>query len=215
MKPALLLAIAAPASASIIAYGICQTGCNIGAVACYAAAGATFGTVVAAPLTPAAILACNAALGTHPSFGSLPSVTAACEPMFRSTTSPENSIVRAAGQVSDVITSLDSFLPVGGASRRVCAPLALLLALLLLHRPSSLLRSSPAIEGHLRLRATGRAWTRLGRLSAYLAHLALPLHDAAISDVSGPDLDAGPAPHSQFTLVPTFCLQLAPSTRAH
>ncbi|KAJ8072958.1 hypothetical protein AAF712_008142 [Marasmius tenuissimus] len=47
-----------------IAYGICQTGCNSVAVACYAAAGFTFGTVIAAPATPAVILACNAALGT-------------------------------------------------------------------------------------------------------------------------------------------------------
>ncbi|KAF9256214.1 hypothetical protein L218DRAFT_882284 [Marasmius fiardii PR-910] len=46
-----------------IAYGICQTGCNIVAVACYAAAGATFGTV-AAPAAPAAILGCNSALGS-------------------------------------------------------------------------------------------------------------------------------------------------------
>ncbi|KAF7371160.1 hypothetical protein MSAN_00751400 [Mycena sanguinolenta] len=47
-----------------IAYGLCQTGCNTLAVACYAAAGLTFGTVVAAPAAPAAALACNAALGT-------------------------------------------------------------------------------------------------------------------------------------------------------
>ncbi|EIM84439.1 uncharacterized protein STEHIDRAFT_61372 [Stereum hirsutum FP-91666 SS1] len=47
-----------------IAYGICQTGCNTVAVACYAAAGFQFGTVVAAVAAPATILACNAALGT-------------------------------------------------------------------------------------------------------------------------------------------------------
>jgi len=67
-----------------IAYGLCQTGeylfvsatrllkvdlshitgCNTVAVACYAAAGATFGTVVAAAAAPAVILGCNAALGT-------------------------------------------------------------------------------------------------------------------------------------------------------
>ena len=47
-----------------LAYGICQTGCNSLAVACYAAAGATFGTVTAGAGVPAAILACNAALGT-------------------------------------------------------------------------------------------------------------------------------------------------------
>lgn len=32
------------ASAGPLAYGICQTGCNAVVVACYAAAGATFGT---------------------------------------------------------------------------------------------------------------------------------------------------------------------------
>ncbi|KAJ3487682.1 hypothetical protein NLI96_g3372 [Meripilus lineatus] len=46
-----------------VAYGICQTGCNVLAGACYAAAGFTFGTV-AAPLAPPAILACNTALGS-------------------------------------------------------------------------------------------------------------------------------------------------------
>ncbi|KAL4252652.1 Zygote-specific protein [Abortiporus biennis] len=56
---------AAPvAHAGLIAYGICQTGCNTLAVACYASAGFTFGTVVASALAPPAILACNAALGT-------------------------------------------------------------------------------------------------------------------------------------------------------
>ena len=30
-----------------LAYGICQTGCNAGVVACYTAAGVTFGTVTA------------------------------------------------------------------------------------------------------------------------------------------------------------------------
>lgn len=62
----LLAAMAAIPStmAGPIAYGICQTGCNVVAVACYAGAGFTFGTVVAAPAAPAAVLACNAALGT-------------------------------------------------------------------------------------------------------------------------------------------------------
>ena len=40
------------------------SGCNTVAVACYAAAGVTFGTVVAAAATPAVILGCNAALGS-------------------------------------------------------------------------------------------------------------------------------------------------------
>ncbi|PPR07183.1 hypothetical protein CVT26_012613 [Gymnopilus dilepis] len=58
------LAVVIPmASAGPIAYGICQTGCNTVAVACYAAAGFTFGTI-AAPVAPAAVVACNAALGT-------------------------------------------------------------------------------------------------------------------------------------------------------
>ncbi|KAF5390836.1 hypothetical protein D9757_004472 [Collybiopsis confluens] len=79
------------AQAGPIAYGICQTGkrlfisseklrftkwdtyfalmtlsvgCNTVTVACYAAAGFTFGTVVAAAAAPPMILACNAALGT-------------------------------------------------------------------------------------------------------------------------------------------------------
>jgi hypothetical protein len=38
-------------------------GCNTVAAACYAAAGFTFGTI-AAPTAPAALVACNAALGT-------------------------------------------------------------------------------------------------------------------------------------------------------
>ncbi|GAW03091.1 proteophosphoglycan 5 [Lentinula edodes] len=44
------------AKAGLIAYGLCQTGCNTVAGACYAAAGFTFGTVIAAPATPAVIL---------------------------------------------------------------------------------------------------------------------------------------------------------------
>ncbi|KAH6902104.1 hypothetical protein BKA70DRAFT_1307270 [Coprinopsis sp. MPI-PUGE-AT-0042] len=58
-----LVAFVAQVHAGPIMYGICQTGCNAVAVACYAAAGATFGTI-AAPAAPAAILACNGALGT-------------------------------------------------------------------------------------------------------------------------------------------------------
>ncbi|KJA16363.1 hypothetical protein HYPSUDRAFT_115057, partial [Hypholoma sublateritium FD-334 SS-4] len=61
---AVALASIGSANAGLITYGICQTGCNTVAVACYAAAGFTFGTVIAAPATPAVILACNAALGT-------------------------------------------------------------------------------------------------------------------------------------------------------
>ncbi|KAI8355641.1 hypothetical protein EDC96DRAFT_484348 [Choanephora cucurbitarum] len=47
-----------------LAYGICQTGCNALAVACYAGAGFTFGTITAGAGVPAVILGCNAALGT-------------------------------------------------------------------------------------------------------------------------------------------------------
>ncbi|KAF5322938.1 hypothetical protein D9619_002267 [Psilocybe cf. subviscida] len=61
---ALALASVTSVQAGPIAYGICQTGCNVVAVACYAGAGLTFGTVVAAAAAPAAALACNAALGT-------------------------------------------------------------------------------------------------------------------------------------------------------
>ncbi|KAI9558907.1 hypothetical protein GHT06_015696 [Daphnia sinensis] len=53
-----LLTVAGP-----LAYGICQTGCNAVVVACYAGAGFTFGTVTAGAGVPAAIIACNAALG--------------------------------------------------------------------------------------------------------------------------------------------------------
>jgi hypothetical protein len=48
----------------LLCYGVCQTGCNVAAVGCYATAGATFGAVTAGVGTPAAIIACNAALGT-------------------------------------------------------------------------------------------------------------------------------------------------------
>ncbi|KXN83427.1 hypothetical protein AN958_01441 [Leucoagaricus sp. SymC.cos] len=50
-------------AAGPIAYGICQTGYNVVVVACYAAVGFTFGTIVA-PVAPPAILAYNTALGT-------------------------------------------------------------------------------------------------------------------------------------------------------
>lgn len=51
------------AHAGPAAYGICQAGCSAVVAACYAAAGAVFGTV-AAPAAPAAILGCNSAYGT-------------------------------------------------------------------------------------------------------------------------------------------------------
>ncbi|KIM37591.1 hypothetical protein M413DRAFT_448389 [Hebeloma cylindrosporum] len=61
---AIAIASASVVQGGPIAYGICQTGCNAVVVACYSAAGATFGTVVAAIAAPPALLACNAALGT-------------------------------------------------------------------------------------------------------------------------------------------------------
>ena len=49
--------------ASPVAYGVCQAGCSAVVVACYTAAGCTFGTVLAAG-APAAIIGCNSAYGT-------------------------------------------------------------------------------------------------------------------------------------------------------
>ncbi|KAH6901375.1 hypothetical protein BKA70DRAFT_1307268 [Coprinopsis sp. MPI-PUGE-AT-0042] len=63
LAAASLIAFVGQVNAGLIMYGICQTGCNTVAVACYAAAGFTFGTI-AAPVAPAAIVACNGALGT-------------------------------------------------------------------------------------------------------------------------------------------------------
>lgn len=47
-----------------LSYGICQTGCNALVVACYTAAGFTFGTITGGLGAPPAIIACNTALGT-------------------------------------------------------------------------------------------------------------------------------------------------------
>lgn len=44
-------------------YGICQSGCAVVVVACYSAAGFTFGTVTAGAGVPAVILGCNSAFG--------------------------------------------------------------------------------------------------------------------------------------------------------
>ncbi|RDX45665.1 hypothetical protein OH76DRAFT_1558969 [Lentinus brumalis] len=52
------------AEAGPLAYGLCQSGCNALAVACYGAAGAVFGTVTAGVGVAPAIIGCNAALGT-------------------------------------------------------------------------------------------------------------------------------------------------------
>ena len=47
----------------LLAYGICQTGCNTVWVACVAAAGGVAGVSTGGVGVPAAILACNAAQG--------------------------------------------------------------------------------------------------------------------------------------------------------
>ncbi|CAF4275638.1 unnamed protein product, partial [Adineta steineri] len=59
------------------AYGICQAGCATVTVACYAAAGAVFGTITAGVGTAPAILACNAAFGQC----SLACIAAGCIPI--------------------------------------------------------------------------------------------------------------------------------------
>ncbi|KAJ9064622.1 hypothetical protein DSO57_1028539 [Entomophthora muscae] len=64
MKIKILILSLSVVFAGPLAYGICQTGCNAIVVACYAAAGATFGTVTAGIGAPAAVVSCDAALGT-------------------------------------------------------------------------------------------------------------------------------------------------------
>eukprot|EP00171_Calliarthron_tuberculosum_P003969 IDg3969t1 len=61
---ALVVAAASHADALLASYGVCQTGCNILVVSCYAGAGFTFGTITAGAGVPAAIIACNSALGS-------------------------------------------------------------------------------------------------------------------------------------------------------
>ncbi|KAK8182516.1 hypothetical protein BC567DRAFT_220126 [Phyllosticta citribraziliensis] len=56
------LTMAASVAAGPLGYGICQAGCSGVVVACYAAAGFTFGTVLAAAAPPA-IINCNSAYG--------------------------------------------------------------------------------------------------------------------------------------------------------
>ncbi|KAK1943604.1 hypothetical protein P3T76_005000 [Phytophthora citrophthora] len=58
------LAATPEVNAGPLAYGICQSGCNAVAVACYAGAGAVFGTVTAGLGAAPAILGCNIGLGT-------------------------------------------------------------------------------------------------------------------------------------------------------
>ena len=50
--------------ASLVSYGACQSACNAGAVACYSANGATFGTVTGGAALPAVLVTCNTVLGT-------------------------------------------------------------------------------------------------------------------------------------------------------
>jgi hypothetical protein len=50
-------------SAGPAAYGICQAGCSAVVMACYGAAGFTWGATLGAT-APASIIACNAAFGT-------------------------------------------------------------------------------------------------------------------------------------------------------
>ncbi|RAH76780.1 zygote-specific protein, partial [Aspergillus japonicus CBS 114.51] len=51
------------ASATPAGYGVCQTGCATVVMACYSAAGFTWGAALGATI-PASILACNSAFGT-------------------------------------------------------------------------------------------------------------------------------------------------------
>ena len=57
------LLMATQVSSGPLSYGVCQSGCNVLVVACYGAAGVTFGTITAGTSTPAVILGCNAGLG--------------------------------------------------------------------------------------------------------------------------------------------------------
>ena len=59
----LILHISSTVNAGPIVGAICFAGCGALVTACYAAAGAVFGTITAGVGTPAAILACNAAFG--------------------------------------------------------------------------------------------------------------------------------------------------------
>ncbi|KAF1911237.1 hypothetical protein BDU57DRAFT_462016 [Ampelomyces quisqualis] len=58
-----LLLLPQCASAGPAAYGVCQAGCSAVVMACYGAAGFTWGATLGAT-APATILACNAAYGT-------------------------------------------------------------------------------------------------------------------------------------------------------
>lgn len=55
--------LASPVLAGPLGYGICQAGCSSVVMACYSAAGFTWGATLGAT-APATIVACNAAFGT-------------------------------------------------------------------------------------------------------------------------------------------------------
>ena len=57
------LALAHSASAGPVGYGTCQAGCSAVVMACYSAAGFTWGATLGAS-APATIVACNTAFGT-------------------------------------------------------------------------------------------------------------------------------------------------------
>ena len=52
-----------PANAGFAAYGICQTGCNMLTVTCFAVGGLVFGTVTGGASAPAAALTCSKSQG--------------------------------------------------------------------------------------------------------------------------------------------------------
>ncbi|KAI1811651.1 hypothetical protein GGS20DRAFT_91490 [Poronia punctata] len=59
----ILLANALAVEAGPVGYGICQAGCSGVVMACYGAAGFTWGATLGAS-APASIIACNTAFGT-------------------------------------------------------------------------------------------------------------------------------------------------------
>lgn len=62
LTPLLLLALASPALAGPLGYGICQAGCSAVVMACYSAAGAVWGATAGVGAAPA-VIACNLAYG--------------------------------------------------------------------------------------------------------------------------------------------------------
>lgn len=60
--PIAILSLASSVFASPAGYGACQAGCSSVVMACYGAAGCTWGAIPAAG-APAAVVACNSAYG--------------------------------------------------------------------------------------------------------------------------------------------------------